>query len=112
MCPERFSHPRRPYLIAGCLVPLLVAFNVTANRMFSPKADTWLECRDRAAVRFKQHGIDGRGPFALHPTPARATRLLQEAEARGVYRMGPICDEVKPPKAQPSARIAYYVEEV
>lgn len=110
---ERHTHPRRPYsLLWGC-VPTLVVFNVLANRTFSPMADSWLECRDRAAVQFKQHGVDGRGPFSLYPAPARSTQLLEEAERRGLYRMAPICDLVEFPKAAtPSARIAYYVEEV
>lgn len=110
---ERATHPRRPLaLLWGCL-PVLVAFNLAANQRFAAKADTWLECRDRAAVRFKQFGVDGSGPFTLHPAPAHATRLLAEAERRGVYRMGPVCDEVPfPPKAKPSSRIKYFVEEI
>ena len=109
---ERFSHPRRPYAVfVGCL-PFLVAFNVAANHTFADRADTWLECRDRAAVRFKQHGVDGRGPFSLYPTPARSTAMLNEAERRGVYRLPTICEEVSFPEAKPSARITYFVEEV
>ena len=110
---EQLSPPQRPLvLLWGCL-PVLVAFNLAANRKFADKADTWLECRDRAAVGFKQHGVDGRGPFTLHPAPHHSTRLLHEAEQRGVYRMGPVCDEVKfPAHAKPSARITYFVEEV
>ena len=109
---ERFSHPRRPLAVLWGCVPTLVLFNIVANHRFSRSADSWQECRDRAAVWFKQHGIDGRGPFTLHPTPAHATHLLQEAEQRGVYRMGPVCDEVDfPAEAKPSGRIKYYVEE-
>jgi hypothetical protein len=110
---ERVSHPRRPFVVLWGCVPGLMAFNLVANHQFAHKADAWLECRDRAAVRFKQYGVDGSGPFTLHPAPAHATRLLQEAERRGVYRMGPVCDEVEfPAKAKPSGRIAYFVEEV
>ncbi len=110
---ERYSHPRRPYSVLWGCVPTLVVFNVLANRSFSPKADSWLECRDRAAVHFKQHGVDGHGTFMLYPRPDHSTRLLQEAERRGIYRMAPICDRVTFPKAAtPSARITYYVEEV
>ncbi len=109
---ERHTHPRRPYTLLWSCVPLLVAFNVAANRSFSAPAYAWLECRDRAAVRFKQHGVDGRGPFALYPMPARSTQLLDEAERRGVYRMPPVCERVEFPRARPSERITYYVEEV
>jgi hypothetical protein len=112
MALERQSSARRPYVLLWCCLPLLLAFNVAANRVFAAKADSWLECRDRAALRFKQHGVDGRGPFALHPTPTLSTRLLNEAEKRGIYRMGSICDEREFPDAQPSARITYFVDEL
>lgn len=109
---ERRSDCRRPFLVLTCCLPVLFGFNAAANRAFGPMADSWLECRDRAASRFKQHGADGRGPFALHPIPAHATQLLREAESRGVYRMGPICVPRPFSSAQPSARIAYFVDEL
>lgn len=109
---ERFSNPRRPFLLlAGCL-PLFVGFNLAANHRFAAMADSWLECRDRAVSRFTQQGTDGRGPFALHPVPAHATRMLNEAESRGVFRMGPVCVPRPFPAARPSARIAYFVDEL
>jgi hypothetical protein len=109
---EQLTNPQRPYVLAMGFAPLLVAFNLTANHTFAHKADSWLECRDRAAVRFKQYGEDGRGPFSLYPAPARSTQLLNEAERRGVYRMASICEERSFPQAQQSGRITYYVEEV
>jgi hypothetical protein len=108
----RFSHPRRPLATLWGCIPTLIIFNVAANQMFAHKADNWLECRDRAAVRFKQHGVDGRGPFALYPIPARSTEILMEAERRGIYRMAPVCDEVKFPDARLSTRITYNVDEL
>jgi hypothetical protein len=109
---EQFSRPRHPYaLVLGC-APLLAVFNISANRAFAHKADSWFECRDRAAVKFIQHGVDGKGPFALYPAPARSTQLLNEAEQRGAYRMGLICEERSFANPQPSSRITYYVEEV
>lgn len=112
MALESVSSPRRPYLVlAGCL-PFLGAFNVAANRAFAAKADGWLECRDRAALQFKQHGVDGRGPFSLYPNPARSTELLSEAERRGLYHMDTLCEEQRFPAAQPSARIRYFVDEM
>jgi hypothetical protein len=112
MALERLTNPQRPYALAMGFAPLLVAFNLSANHTFAHKADSWLECRDRAAVRFKQHGEDGHGAFSLYPSPARATQLLNEAERRGVYRMASICEERSFPDAQPSERITYFVEEV
>lgn len=109
---ERFSDPRRPLaVLAGCL-PVLVLFNISANRAYASSADSWLDCRDIAAARFKQHGVDGRGNFALSPMPARATALLHEAERRGVYRMGPVCLPRSFPAAAPSERIVGRVDEL
>jgi hypothetical protein len=109
---ERFSHARQPYVLLLGSVPLLVTFNIAANHVFSSRADAWIECRDRAALQFKQDGVDGRGPFALYPTPARSTELLQRAEQRGLYRLEPLCLPREFPGALPSSRIAYFVEEM
>lgn len=110
---ERHSHPRRPFQLLGAALPGLLAFNLVANHEFADEAASWLECRDRAATRFKQYGIDGRGPFTLHPTPAHATELLRKAEELGVYRMGILCPpRAFPAKAKESNRIVYYVDEM
>jgi hypothetical protein len=109
---EQFSNPQHPYLLVMGFSPLLIGFNITADRMFAHKADSWLECRDRAAIRFKEFGVDGRGAFSLYPSPARSTELLNEAERRGVYRMASICEERSFPDARPSDRITYFVEDV
>jgi hypothetical protein len=113
MALARYSHPERPMLILTSLVPVLALFNVNANRLFAERADTWVECRDRAALRFEQHGVDGRGAFKLHPAPAHATTLLQQAERSGVYRMGVVCiAEAIPREFEPSTRIQYFVDEI
>lgn len=109
---DRFSDARRPYFLPLAISPLLVVFNISANQVFAWQADSWIECRDRAALRFKEYGVDGRGPFSLYPVPARSTQLLNEAERRGVYRMPPICEERSFPKATTSTRITYYVDEM
>lgn len=109
---DRLSLARESYLPLLSAAPLLVAFNLTANHRFASKADSWIECRDRAAVRFKEHGVDGRGVFSLYPVPARSTELLNEAERRAIYRMPPICEERSFPHATPSTRITYYVDEM
>lgn len=108
----RFSDPRRPLTALAWCLPALVAFNVAANRAYADSADSWLECRDIAATRYKQHGVDGRGNFALSPMPDRATQLLSEAERRGVYQMGPVCYARSFPKAKPSDRIIGRVDEL
>ncbi len=109
---ERFSTPRRPLAVLAWCLPALVAFNLAANRAYASAADSWLDCRDIAAARFKQHGVDGRGNFALSPMPTRATALLNEAERRGVYRMGPVCLPRSFPAATPSERIIGRVDEL
>ena len=109
---ERFSDPRRPLAALTACLPVLVLFNLAANRAYASAADSWLDCRDIAAARFKQHGVDGRGNFALSPMPARATALLHEAERRGVYRMGPVCLPRSFPAAAPSERIVGRVDEL
>lgn len=111
MALERYSHPRRPLVLIGLALPALVAFNLAANRAFSSKADAWLECRDLAVTRYTQHGVDGRGPFTLHPLPAHSTALLNEAERAGIYRMGPLClARDFPGDAVESSRIVYFVD--
>jgi hypothetical protein len=109
---ERYSDSRHPFRLLIGVVPLLVAFNFSANTLFAWKAESWIECRDRAALRFKEYGVDGSGPFWLYPIPARSTQLLHEAERRGVYRMPPICEERSFPNATPSTRITYHVDEM
>jgi hypothetical protein len=109
---ERWSHPRRPFMLLIPALPVLAAFNLAANHAFAASADSWIECRDRAASRFKQHGADGLGPFKLYPVPARSTQLLQEAERRGVYRMPPVSEPRSYPDAKPSPRITYFVDEM
>lgn len=109
---ERYSHPRRPFMLLVPALPVLAAFNLAANHAFAASADSWIECRDRAASRFKQHGEDGLGTFKLYPVPARSTQLLQEAERRGVYRMPPLAEPRSYPAAKPSTRIRYFVDDM
>ena len=96
----------------ACAAPVLAAINLTANHTYEHDANSWVECRDRAALRFNQHGVDGRGAFSLFPIPDFSTRVLNEAEQRGVYRMGSICSPRSFPHAQPSSRIIYFVDEM
>lgn len=110
---NRYSHPRRPLTLLAAVLPLLVAFNVIANRQFTDETESWLNCRDIAAVNYKHYGVDGQGPFKLHPTPARSTALLHRAESEGVYQLGPVCLPVPlPAKAKETNRISYFIEEV
>lgn len=109
---ERYSHPRRPFAILLFALPGLAGFNVAANVAFAQEADSWMECRDRAALGFIEHGQDGKVIFKLHPDPATATELLRQAERRGVYRMPELCEPRTFVKPRESARIAYYVEDM
>lgn len=110
---ERFTHPRRPLQLISAVFPALLAFNLVATREFTDEAESWLECRDRAVARFKQHGMDGRGVFSLHPIPSRSTAVLTKAEELGVYRLGGLCFERPfPASARESSRIVYYVDEM
>lgn len=109
----RHSHPRAPLrLLLVAAVPL-AAFNLAANHVFAPKADSWIECRDRAATRYKQHGVDGRGPFALHPAPVHASAVLAAAERRGIYRMPPVCRRgTFPAGARETSGLVYFVDQM
>jgi hypothetical protein len=109
---ERYTHPRRPLGLLVPLVPLLVLYGFAANRAAAASADSWIECRDRAAVRYAQHGADGKGPFALYPKPERSTQLLAAAARRGVYRPAPVCEARQFDAPTPSSRISYFVDEM
>jgi hypothetical protein len=109
---ERLVPPARFWRSLAWLLPVMAAFNLTANRVFASRFDAWIECRDRALTSYERHGADGRGEFNLHPAPEHATRLLQRAEQQGVFRMGALCRPRRFPDAQPSARIAYFVDDL
>lgn len=110
---ERHSHPRRPLAGLVFLLPGLLGFNVLANREFTDETDSWIICRDLAAVNFIQHGTDGHGPFHLHPHAAHATALLRRSKSEQVYELGSVCPPVPfPPGARESNRISYFVEDI
>ncbi|MBI5688743.1 MAG: hypothetical protein HZC55_01500 [Verrucomicrobia bacterium] len=110
---ERHSHPRRPWRLFAAVLPSLLAFNYLANREFTDEVDSWLECRNIAVASYQHHGVDGRGPFSLHPTPGRATDLLRQAEAAGLYRLGAVCrPEAFPRTARETNRLHYFVDEL
>jgi hypothetical protein len=109
---EHLTNPAQPYrLLAACL-PALAAFNIAANMCFAPKAESFVEGRDGAALRFKQSGHDGRDPFRLYPVSERATTLLSATAERGVYRLPRMCVRVDIKDARPSSRIKYFVDEM
>lgn len=110
---ERHTHPRRPWQLLAPALPSLLTFNIVANREFSDETDSWLECRDVAVVSYQQYGVDGKGPFSLHPLPAHSTAMLAKAERLGVYRLGSVCLPVAMPRrARESRRLAYYVDDL
>lgn len=108
---DRLSSDKRPFLALGAAVPCLLAFNIAQTLHHRGDALTFIENRDRAALRFLQHGEDGRGAAKLHPLPQHATGILALAEARGVYRLPPLCHERSFSNAKPSSRLTYYVDE-
>ncbi len=101
----------RPLLALACVTPLLAGFNYAQNVHYGSDAATFVENRDRAALRYRQHGEDGRAAVTLHPTPSRATEMLAAADRQAVYRMPPLCELREFPDATPSARISYFVDE-
>jgi hypothetical protein len=108
---QRLQVPEKSLRPLAWLVPLLALFNITANRVFTAPTDSWIECRDRAAVSYLRHGEDGRGSLNLHPQPAHATALLERATRAGFYQLPPICEKISFPRdAKPSTRIAYFVD--
>lgn len=109
---EFFTPTARPFRTLGGVVLALMGFNLAANHAYETQAESWVECRDLAALHFKQDGVDGRGPFSLHPVPAHSTALLAEAESRGVYRLARICLPRSFPDARPTSQIVYFVDEI
>ena len=101
----------RPWLALGAVLPLLGAFNLAQNIHYAGEAATFVENRDRAALRYRQFGEDGRTKYTLHPDPRHATELLTAAARSGVYRMPPVCMQREFPAATPSARMPYFVDE-
>ena len=112
MALERLSDRRRPFrLLAWCL-PALGLFNVAANARFLNDAETFVEARERAASRYKQHREDGRGLFRLHPLPGRADELLTQAAQRGIYELPRFCFAQHIPVTEPSTRLVSHIDEI
>ncbi len=109
---DRASRPAAPYrVLLGCL-PLLAAFNLAANIRYLPRAEDFVEARDRAALRFKQYGVDGRGQTRLHPQDGHAEKLLGKAQEKGIYRIPPLCPDVRVPDRRPSGRMVTHLDEL
>ncbi len=89
-----------------------MVFNVAASVRFLPQAEAFVEGRDRAAVRFKQHGRDGLDSFWLYPVPERASKIINEAAQRGLYWLPRMCVRENIPDVRPSSRIQYFVDEM
>ncbi|MSU49689.1 MAG: hypothetical protein EXS37_11495 [Opitutus sp.] len=109
---ELGTQPEKPLRLLLCLLPALVAFNVSANVRFAPKVEAFVEMRDRAATRFKQYGEDGRGISRLHPQLGHADVMLKMAQDRGVYQLPRVSDPVRVPAPKPSTRIITHVDEL
>lgn len=109
---EFFTPAARPLKSLSWVVIALMTFNVAANRAYDAQAESWVECRNLAVLRFKQHGVDGLGRFSLHPIPVHSTALLAKAEASGIYRLAPVCVPRSFPHAKPTSKIVYFVDEM
>jgi len=109
---EQWSSTERPYQLLAWSLPVLIFFNITANNAYIDRAYSFLEARDRAALRFKQHGVDGKGVFSLHPGKHRATRVLGDAKDAGIYAMPPICRLKEFSDVELSDQITFFLDEV
>jgi hypothetical protein len=106
------SSPEKPLRLLTCMLPALVAFNVSANAKFAPLVDGYIEVRDRAATSFMQYGEDGRGVTRLHPKERHADIILQIAAERGVYRLPSVSHPATFPEARPNPSIITHFDEL
>ncbi len=109
---ERWSSDAHPHRRLAWLLPVLVVFNASASVHYLPRAEAFIEGRDRAALRFKQHGRDGGDHFRLYPEPERGSRLINEAARRGLYYIPRMCVRENLRELRPSSRIQYFVDEM
>ena len=109
---ELGSDPQKPFRLLACVVPAMVAFNVSANLKFAPLAEGFIEVRDRAATGFKQYGEDGRGISRLHPQEGHADALLKLAAERGVYHLPRVSHEATFPHPTENKHIITYIDEL
>ncbi len=86
---EAATDPARPFRVLLWLTPAFVGFNLAANVQFAPRAEDFIEWRDRAGTMFKHYGEDGRDIVRrrLHPIPGHADSLLRRTAERGIYRL-------------------------
>ena len=109
---ESIGEPRRMRRFIMIGVPALAAFNVAANIRFAPAAESFIEGRDEAALRFKQRGHLAGSTFRLYPIPERAERILDEVARRGIYWVPRMCEQATIDEATLSSRITYHVDEM
>lgn len=110
---ELAAEPGRPFRGLACVLPALVAFNLSANMKFAPAVEGFIEIRDRAATRFQQYGLDGKGIWRLHPLAGHAEALLQKARERGIYRLPLVSEPAEFPDAQQTTKeMVLYVDEL
>jgi hypothetical protein len=109
---EHLTPPARPWRVLVACVPLFAAYNVAANIRYLPAVESFMEGRDFAALRYKQLGRMSDDQFRLYPVPERANLLLKQAAQRGVYWLPRMCVRTPMPDAKPSARIAYFIDEM
>lgn len=109
---EFVTHPVWPFRRLALCLPVLIAFNVAADLSFAPKAESFVEDRDGAVLRYKQFGRDGRDPFRLYPVGERAQQLLTASAKSGVYWLPRMCTRAGVANPHPNESIRYYVDEM
>jgi hypothetical protein len=90
---EAWGDAARPYRLLLRVVPALILFNVVADCLFEASGETWIACRNAAADAYVRSGKDGTNNLTLYPDPAYGTRVIQQAEEAGVFRMPELCRE-------------------
>ena len=94
------------------LVSGLAVFNLAANVSSAGPARRWLAARDCAVADFVRHGRDGEGEETLHPLPQHATRVIREAERRGVFEMPRQSKELALPDIHPGTHLSSAVDRI
>ncbi len=107
---ERWSSPLKPLRLVVWCLPVLIAYNIVANQAYLDRAFSFLESRDLAVLRYRQHGRDGAGISPLHPAKGRAEKVLREAKDKDVYAMPVVCKQRNVGNVRPNPKIAYYLD--
>jgi hypothetical protein len=109
---ETWGDAARPYRLLLRVVPALILFNVVADCLFEASGETWIACRNAAADAYVRSGKDGTNSLTLYPDPAYGTRVIQQAEEAGVFRMPELCRERPWSDAPLSSRMVITIDRI